>query len=325
MRRRPIRDQTGALLARLLAWVGREPRRRRPDAEALASAERVMNELRTARRLWDVEYPSTAPPAQAGPDRFEGWLHSRSLDGEIAARLRDRWTSGRLEYEAEIVQVARVDAPAPATDRSASALPAAAPARFAVLAAKPDIHEPRQLHLLVNRIPTVDELRFRQTGVASVAERDGYVLHFACDLPGVLLQPKVGDLWRVTMEDGSHRMAVGPGVGGAGAVNRVRPDLAAVDVTLSTDSASYETNRLADQRQGTVTGRLAGELYVRFPELHQQQERAIGGHVARNSLAGTELARKQREQRRSWAQGSSGSPSTSARARTTRFPTGNAP
>jgi len=186
---------------------------------------------------------------------------------------------------------------------------------FRIHDAKPAAHEPRQLHLLVNRIPTLEEFRFRVVDGVAVAEQEGYVVHFACDLPGVFIAGHVGELWKVTLEGGSARAVLGRGVGGAEVANRARPDLAAVDVVLSTNRYDYDSGRASGQYPGTITGRLTQELHIRFPDLAGQQQTAIAQQAERIKRHGLDLAEQVRR-RQSWAMAAGSSPPRDLRAGT---------
>jgi hypothetical protein len=170
---------------------------------------------------------------------------------------------------------------------------------FTVLAAKPAAHEPRHLHLLVNRIPILEELRFRVAEGVAVAQKDGYVVHFACDLPGLFVEGHTNERWKVTLEGGSTRAVLGRGGGGADVANRAWPELAAVDVVLSTNRYDYESGRTSGQYPGAITGRLADRLYGRFPSLAGEQQRAIADQAGRIERQGLDVAQRQRERRTS--------------------------
>jgi hypothetical protein len=146
--------------------------------------------------------------------------------------------------------------------------------RFIVLGAWPDEHDPTELHLLVNRVPSHEELRWQEHGPIYVAERDGFVKQLFYEGPG---DGFYGAVFHLTMEDGSRRELIGPFSGGAHTVDEARPELAAVDVTLSewaTGDVPYPT-----VYAGAITAEKLADIHRQFPELAEQQRQAIAARA----------------------------------------------
>lgn len=75
-----------------------------------------------------------------------------------------------------------------------------------------------RLKLLVDRIPKLDELRFREKKHCYFAELDGFVWFFHYDGPG---DGYGGAVFNITMEDGSEKACKGPWSSRSGVMNRL--------------------------------------------------------------------------------------------------------
>ena len=107
-----------------------------------------------------------------------------------------------------------------------------------VLAARVDPREgwdnPPRLELLVDRIPQLNEFRFRKKGPYYFAELDGFVEFFYYDGPG---DGYGGNEFEITMEDGTREVLVGPWSSNSAAMARAGfPDTIPVSITDNPDA-----------------------------------------------------------------------------------------
>lgn len=158
---------------------------------------------------------------------------------------------------------------------------------FIVRGARPDEHDPTELHLLVNRVPRYEELRWQQHGPIYIAEQDGFVKQLYYEGPG---EGFYGAVFHLTMEDGCSRELIGPFSGGAHTVNQARPELAAVDVTLS-EGSTFET-AFPTRYAGVITGEKLADLHRQLPELAEQQRQAIAAGAERQREEQAERERR---------------------------------
>jgi hypothetical protein len=141
---------------------------------------------------------------------------------------------------------------------------------------QPDEHDTTELHLLVNRVPRYEEMRWDQHGPIYLAEQDGFVSQLHYERPG---EGFYGGVFHLTVEDGSSRALIGPSSGGTHTVNAARCELAAVDVPLS-EGASVHVPFLA-MYPGAINGEKLADIHRQFSELAEQQRQAIAARVER--------------------------------------------
>jgi hypothetical protein len=167
---------------------------------------------------------------------------------------------------------------------------------FNVRAATPRRGAPETLLLYVDRIPRIEEMRWRERDGHYVAELDGFVSNFAHDPDG---QGFYGASFELTMEDGSRRTLVGPFSGGAWAVNEAFPELGGVVEATATDSAFTFDGNFGGMAIKLTTARLA-EINASFPQ----------AATLRDTGAGPDPAQERRADRLRWAVGSGTTAST---------------
>jgi hypothetical protein len=156
---------------------------------------------------------------------------------------------------------------------------AATPRAFNVRAATPRRADPEELLLLVDHIPTWQEMRWRERDGHYVAELDGVVRHLHASADG---GGYYGATFDLTMEDGARRTLVGPYTSGSWFLNEAFPELGGVVEATATDSAYTLWSRGSGEAIQLTRARLA-EIHTQFPELAEQQQSAIAARDRRRA------------------------------------------
>jgi hypothetical protein len=148
---------------------------------------------------------------------------------------------------------------------------AATPRALNVRAATPRRADPEELLLLVDRVPSWEDMRWRERDGHYVAELDGIVRHLHASADG---GGYYGATFDLTMEDGSRRTLIGPYTSGSWFLNDAFPELGGVVEATATDSAHTLWSRGSGEAIQLTRARLA-EIHTQFPELAGQQQSAI--------------------------------------------------
>jgi hypothetical protein len=192
----------------------------------------------------------------------------RFVEDDVAARRRAERIRQRVETSPA---PPRLGTNAGRTGSGPNDERAAAERPFNVRAAAPHVRDPEELLLLVDHIPTWEEMRWRERDGSYVAEQDGCVryLHAGGDGRGFY-----GAGFELTMEDGTRRTLIGPYSGAADFVNEAFPELGGVVEAAATDTPFDFASGGGGIAIKLTTARLA-EIHAQFPELGERQRATI--------------------------------------------------
>jgi hypothetical protein len=213
---------------------------------------------------------------QDAGDNRQRWLPRPYVADYLLALLRDD-RHRRLQLTRSFDEEATPASGAPlilvAEDAAepAASPPAPAGRPFNVRGAVPHAGDPEELLLLVDHIPSREEMRWRERDGLYVAEQDGCVsqLHAGGDGRGFY-----GASFELTMDDGTRRTLVGPYSGAPGSVNEAFPELGGVVVAAATETPFGFSDGGGGTAIMLTTARLA-EIHAQFPELAERQRSAI--------------------------------------------------